>query len=512
MSNKTSHHLFELIHSLNKSEKRYFKLYASRHTIGEQNNYITLFDYIANQKEYNEKKLFKKFKNSSFLNQFSTTKSRLYQLILKSLDLFHSSNSIEAQINTTIHSADILFNKGLYTQSEKLYKQAEKQAKKHQKFAVLLEIKNKQKKLYEKEMYCHLNKNKIVTLYEQEKQLIRHLKDYSFLWHIKSLLLIKINEIGEIRTTNDLKELEQIISKAKSIEITTCPLKVKQLYHHLFSMYFATIKAYQSSYFHLKENLQIFSKNSLHIQHRFNAYISVLTNLVFVCTKLKYYQEANDHINTLNSIPQLKFYDSSTDLKVKYLSNKFSLELFLHIEQNNYAKAKKLIPKISEFLSQYNLQINPIRKSYLDFKIATVYLVQDKYSDALHWINLILNNKALDKRQDLYSFAKIIHLIIHYELKNYTYLTYALNATKRYLKNKERVYKFESIFLKAISKISKDNVNQFDIEEILLPYLNALKALKQNKFEESAFDYFDFYTWLKSKANGKSYIDLKIAG
>ena len=44
MSNKVSNHLFELIKSLNKSEKRYFKLFSSRHTIGEENGYLKLFD------------------------------------------------------------------------------------------------------------------------------------------------------------------------------------------------------------------------------------------------------------------------------------------------------------------------------------------------------------------------------------------------------------------------------------------------------------------------------------
>ena len=54
MSTKVKEGLFELIKSLSKSEKRYFKLISSRHTIGDENNYVRLFDYIAKQDEYNE--------------------------------------------------------------------------------------------------------------------------------------------------------------------------------------------------------------------------------------------------------------------------------------------------------------------------------------------------------------------------------------------------------------------------------------------------------------------------
>ena len=62
MSSKVNEALFELINSMTKSEKRYFKLLSSRHAIGGENNYTLLFDKIDEQKVYNEEKIFKKFK------------------------------------------------------------------------------------------------------------------------------------------------------------------------------------------------------------------------------------------------------------------------------------------------------------------------------------------------------------------------------------------------------------------------------------------------------------------
>ena len=46
MSSKVNEALFELIHSMTKSEKRYFKLLSSRHAIGGESNYTLLFDKI----------------------------------------------------------------------------------------------------------------------------------------------------------------------------------------------------------------------------------------------------------------------------------------------------------------------------------------------------------------------------------------------------------------------------------------------------------------------------------
>jgi hypothetical protein len=66
MSNSTKETLHELIKHMSKSEKRYFKVLSSRHTIGEENNYIVLFDFIENQIEYNEEKIFSHFKGEAF--------------------------------------------------------------------------------------------------------------------------------------------------------------------------------------------------------------------------------------------------------------------------------------------------------------------------------------------------------------------------------------------------------------------------------------------------------------
>ena len=103
MSNKASDSLFQLIKSLNKSEKRYFSLYASRHTIGEKNNYIILFEAIDKQLEYNESLILKQFKKEAFINKFSIAKSRLYDVVLDSLTAFHSRSSIDAQLKRDLH-------------------------------------------------------------------------------------------------------------------------------------------------------------------------------------------------------------------------------------------------------------------------------------------------------------------------------------------------------------------------------------------------------------------------
>ena len=77
--------LFNIIKSFSKSEKRYFKLYATRHQAGKENNCIQLFDAIEKQDVYDEPELKKQFANTRIGKNFRLNKYYLNKILLKSL-------------------------------------------------------------------------------------------------------------------------------------------------------------------------------------------------------------------------------------------------------------------------------------------------------------------------------------------------------------------------------------------------------------------------------------------
>ena len=54
MPNRSTDPLFQLIKSLEKSEKRNFKLYATRNTASEDLKIVQLFDALDKMKQYDE--------------------------------------------------------------------------------------------------------------------------------------------------------------------------------------------------------------------------------------------------------------------------------------------------------------------------------------------------------------------------------------------------------------------------------------------------------------------------
>ena len=508
MSNKVSTHLFDLIKSLNKSEKRYFKVFSSRHTIGEENSYIRLFDFIDRMDTYQEDLIFMHFKGQALLNKFSITKARLYDNILKSLDTFYASSSHDAQIFRAIHSADILYNKGLYKQSERVLNSAEKQAKKHGNYNLLLEIKEKQKRLIENDMYRDIKADQITKMLEEERSIIKDIETYHQLWHVKSLLFQEINFNGKIRDDEGKEKLKELLAQINELNVDKAPLKSKYLYHHIHSAYYFSINQLDKSYEHLKENLTLIEASKTFMKDQPNIYFSLLTNITYIATKLKDYKAAREFLSKLKEVSPKGSGQATLDLDIKYFSSTTSLELFLLTEQGNYDKAEQLIPQIEEAYRLYGDNINSLRKAYIDFKVGVIYLSVGKYNEALHWINNILNENKIDQKQDIYCFAQLLNLVIHLELNNDRFLPYALNSTKRYLKNRNRIYRFEELFLKLIGQMSKaDNI--FDLQEKLEPVEKELAELKKDPKEEVVFEYFDFHTWIQTKIKRESFVTLK---
>jgi len=119
MPNRSTDELFQLIKSLETSEKRLFKLYIKRSTGSIDLKMIQLFDALDKMNEYDEKVLLEKNKDIK-KEQLSNMKASLYKQLLASLRLMRDDDNIDMQLHEQMGYARILYNKGLYLQALKV--------------------------------------------------------------------------------------------------------------------------------------------------------------------------------------------------------------------------------------------------------------------------------------------------------------------------------------------------------------------------------------------------------
>jgi hypothetical protein len=503
MSNKASDSLHRLIKSMSKPEKRYFKVFSSRHVIGDQNNYQILFDAIDKLGEYDESKLMKKFANEAFINRFSIAKSRLYNSILKSLDAFHSNSSVEAQLKRTLHCAEILYNKSLYGQSLKLLKSAKKSAQKHEKITTLIEINKWEKRIIEKDNYQDSGEKEIQDILDHDKILLTHVAEYNRLWNIKSKIFQNLYVKGKARSTFEKDKFSDILKKSMPEDRESLITENRYLFNHIYSAYHYGIGDYEDSYPFLVDNVKLIEDNTQVFAEEPNVYISVLTNAIYLASKLGKQSDTEKFLAKLKAPPKGLALKENEDIDLRYFILSKSTELTIALQTGDYDGGIDLIPEIEEGLLKYDAKISSVRRAFFYFNIAILFFRKGHFNESLKWMNQLLNNVNIDHTQDIHCMAQLLNLVIHLELGNRSLLPYTLRSTQRYLETRSKVYEFETIFLDFINELLKKRQN-LKPEELYAGLAKELQPLTSDPFEKHVFDFFDFVEWAEEKSLGKA--------
>lgn len=505
MSGKVNEALFDLVQSMSKSEKRYFKLMSSRHTIGSENNYVRIFDYLDKLPSYDENALFDFFKGEAFLKRFSITKKRLYDHILSALDAFHASSSTEAQIHKMLHASDILYDRSLYDQSRRLLRSAEKLALKHEKPALVIEIANKQKRILETTGYSGMSEAQMNAFTEQENTQIESLQYYATLWKIKSRLFSLLSKKGVARSKEDAAQYTSICQ-----ELMDCPEPSKEvatearyLYYHVMSAYYYAIANLDDSLIALHKNLELMEESNVPSAIEVNKQVSVLTNAIYISDKLGDYKSSISYLNQLKTVASKV--TANEDLDIKLFSSINSIELSMNLRKGDFTSAARIADNVRLKLDQFGTKVVPARRAFLEFKVAVSYIGVGDFSQALKWVNRILNDSELDQTEDIISFTQLLELLIHLELNHDQLLPYSIKSTQRFLKTRNRLYSFEKVFLQFIGKLSKCD-DRFEVDRYWGDLYNELATLTDDdSFESVALDYFDFQSWAEAKLKGKDF-------
>lgn len=489
--------LFQLIKKLTPAEKRYFKLFASRQ--GSRKNYLKVFDAIDEMDSYDEERLQKKFKKEAFAKQLHVTRNYLTELIMKSLRSYYEDISPDSVILNLVREVEITYIKGLYRQCRKQLYRAEQLAVKYERYNLLTEILRWQRKVMQADMQDdfaeQLRMNMKQLRVALEKQLNQ--QEYNELF-TESSVFIKRFHI-EVRSEEDIRLFDQLMQHPllKDESCALCfesRLRYWQL-HNQFAVVKGDLeKAYQCT---LKQ-VQLFESTPTQIEIQFDIYLQSLNNLANRCLQLKKYDEMEALCDKLYRLPETWPGQVSEDIKAKTFVRAAIHSMGLHFEQGTYKKALHLLEYIQEGIKEHDPRIGEEHRMVICYNLAYLLFANGRYSEALKWVNKIINEGKPEIRQDLHSFSRILNIIVHAELQNFDTLPYIIRSTYRYLTQRKKLYRFESVVLDHLRKLPPP-FDHKGLAEFYRNVYNELLPFIDDPYERKAFNYLDFIAWLNSK-------------
>jgi hypothetical protein len=143
------------------------------------------------------------------------------------------------------------------------------------------------------------------------------------------------------------------------------------------------------------------------------------------------------------------------------------------------------------------------------YKIACLYFGAGKPAKAIDYLNRIINWK-LNLRDDLQCYARLLHLIAHYEIGNTEVVNYLSKSVYRFMYKMKSLSTVEEVMFnflrKSIQNGGEENSllnSKAAIKKSFTVLLETLQPLTTNKLESRAFMYLDIISWLESKIQGK---------
>jgi hypothetical protein len=164
-----------------------------------------------------------------------------------------------------------------------------------------------------------------------------------------------------------------------------------------------------------------------------------------------------------------------------------------------------LVPDIERKLNEYALFVDRHRILVVNYKIAILYFGSGDYETCIDYLQKIINEHT-DLRDDLQCYARLVHLIAHYELGNTEIIESLVRSVYRFMARMDNLTVIEEQVLQFLRH--SFDVSPKKIRPELERLLGNIKHLEKNRFETRAFAYLDIISWLESKVSGKSMSDI----
>lgn len=497
MPNRSTDALFQLVKSLQKAEKRNFKLYIRRNSGDEDLKIVQLFDALDRMQEYDENQL---LKNKSLRKQqLSNIKSHLYREILASLRILKGTDNIDLQLQEQLANARILYNKGLYLQALKLLDRMKEMARSNHQFTYLMQALFFEKKIESLHITRSMQDRADVLTGESElanQRVVRisrlsNLALQLYSWYIKN---------GHARNAEEIESVEKFFEDHLPGNASTVQGFYEKLYLYQSYCWYTFIRQDWLLYYRYTNKwVELYRKEPAMIPVETSIYIKGLHNLLNAHFGLRNYQKFNETLREF-----IEF--SESDLVKDNDNNRIQTFVYLnialinkHFLEGTFTEGLQLAEYINEKLAEYGLYLDRHRVLVFHYKIASLYFGSGDSEKAIDHLNKIINWKV-DLRTDLQCYSRLLHLIAHYELGNYQLVEYLARSVYRFMAKMEHLSIVEKEileFLRASLRISPSQM-----KEGFRDLLEKLKQYEDDPLEARAFGYLDIISWLESKISG----------
>lgn len=471
--------LFQLIRSLNKSEKKFFTQYVNIYEKGSSPVYLQLFDFLNLEQVYSEERVFKKFKDPTFKKNYPVTKHYLKNLIVKTLR--HSELTVREDRDLTVYILDVkrLMAKGLFPMAKKMIEKLKQEAYDDEKLNDVIHLIAMQRGLIAMGYYKHEPEVNLDSLDTEEEKLMETIRQLRNIMNCSIKLHSQMNyevNISPADNSESIKQLGKKISTYKYEDLISA--KAKHTYLQFWAMYYSALGNYKQ-YLEWSNKKLDFVKNEPHPKTVTNWLVLGYNHCLAASLLTNQFDEFENRLKFLEGMEfQSQFHDADRFQTVSIFA------LLYYIRQNDKRKISFYIDYSEHGLDRLAPFIGKPFNYTLRVCVAYGYLKLNRLDECVREVNDLMSLTNGETRRDYVGHVKIINLMLRYKMKEYHYLSYLLKNTYRFF----MTYLHTSPVHKFVISYMRDALKTKDQKTLEAINSAALKNLRNLHFHPKESD------------------------
>lgn len=486
--------LFELIHALTPSEKRYFKLFAQRQGDDKHKLYVKLFDMIdAMTGAYDEQIIKKKLRSPKYIKQLPQMKVYLFDLIMKSMRLYRSDKDVANEVFDLIRDELFFTEKGLKELRIKTIHKAKEIAYQYDIMYLLVTLLRRERvymlKFPDGDPFAHLEK-----IHKEEAWVFERLNNetlvgevyYSlFTQHIKDPTLHE-----EITLPGFAENLKRVQAMPYADQHTFLEkfywLRVQALLHRIN-------RKYADVYEVTKQLIDLFK---VYPQHRMNVmgnYMDALSNFLGAGHAINNYEAYEETLSILESLET-----STVKDKLSVDTSVMQYRMLWYMNTNQLHRSIEIMERFQALQKEYAHLLSDTFVLSTQYNLAVMLFFAEEYDLSLNYCKEVIESKGQIKLE-LQHGGRLLYLLLQLELNNLVYFDSALRSNTRLMKQTGRYNEFEQTFCGFVKKLIQTPHKQR--QPVLRNMYDTFQKMKANgKPREFVFIDETLY-WSKARLN-----------
>lgn len=478
--------LFTLVHSLSKTERRYFKVHFSNTSATETEKYLNVFDALAQMSEFSKEELAKKVPGDITGKYYSKTKAYLTDCILDAMMLFaKGGGKFQEETLTELASIHFLLRKNLQHHAKRSITKLKRKSIESESILLLLEVINL-------EMHLHTGVwDKLRPLnqeYDRYLDLLKHdVYVYNLHYAIVELELecsVRPNEQQRERIHSYQVELTQYQNKDLLMDTRRRLYSSQAICFHMLNQ---PKQAYQVLEHYISEYNQ---QPALYRATRVESFSRILQNafsFAYRTGDIDFYQDA--------SVQLQKTIDESSCGE----SLRFELHLIKTFHRIALSGDYRHLEESVQYVEREQERIKdiiPVRRMDLMFNISLGYLKIGKATQSIEWLNRLFADPDVENFPATLRHARILEILLHWKLQNTTLVLSRIRTFQRKLSQTSELGAFEKVLLRFLNSVaSKEKYTMFQKE--LQHFRDELSKLDNTTYTGIVRHYEDLISFLQ---------------